>query len=111
MSVRLGFQGKTLKVSDDMSVSVLREFENKLLSRVEVELHIEHITRGTPSRKEVQKIIASLYKVPEDTVIVRKIMSEYGRGSSKAHVNVYLNKDVIRILEPKYVLKRLSLES
>jgi ribosomal protein S24E len=38
-------------------------------------------------------------------------MSEYGRGGSKAHVNIYLNKDAIKLLEPKYILKRLGIES
>jgi len=111
MSMRLGFQGKTVKISDDMSIAILREFENKLLSRVEIELYIDHITRGTPSRKELQKIIASLYSVSEDLVIVKRVMSEYGRGGSKAHINIYLNKDAIKLLEPKYILKRLGIES
>jgi small subunit ribosomal protein S24e len=111
MSIKLGFQGKIMKISNDMSIVVVREFENKVLSRVEVELYIDHLTRGTPSRKELQKIISLLYKVPEDVVIVKKITSEYGRGGSKAYVNIYLSRDAIKMLEPKYILKRLSMES
>ncbi|MEM0027592.1 MAG: hypothetical protein QXT53_06220 [Ignisphaera sp.] len=109
--VKLGQAGKTIKVSDDLSVTVVREAENKLLSRIEVELYLEHITRGTPSRKEIQKILSSIYGAPEDSIIVKRILSEYGRGSSKAHVHIYLDKNIIRSVEPRYMLKRAGLES
>lgn len=109
--VKLGHAGKTIKVSDDLSVTVVREAENKLLSRIEVELYLDHITRGTPSRKEIQKILSSIYGAPEDSIIVKRILSEYGRGSSKVHAHIYLDKNVMRVVEPKYMLKRVGLES
>jgi small subunit ribosomal protein S24e len=110
IQIKLGNQGKTIKVGEDIIVTVLREVENKLLSRVEVELFVDHITRGTPSRKEMQKIVSSLYNVPEDHVIIKKIISEYGRGSSRVHVNIYWDKNVMKRVEPKYIFKRLGLE-
>ncbi|MDK6028337.1 hypothetical protein QPL79_03035 [Ignisphaera sp. 4213-co] len=109
--IKLGYAGKTIKISDDLSVTVTREEENKLLSRIELEVYLDHVTRGTPSRKELQKILASIYGVAEDMIIVKKILSEYGRGSSKAHVHIYLDRNFIRLVEPKYILKRLGLES
>ncbi len=107
---KLGNKGKTISISEDMSATILDEKLNKLLKRIELELYIDHIKTGTPSRKDVQKIVASIYGVSEDRVIVKNILSQYGRGSSKAYVHVYEDITLARLVEPKYIFKRLGLE-
>jgi len=110
LQIKLGNQGKTIKVSEELTVTVTREWYNKLLDRVEVELYMDHITRGTPSRNEVREIVSKLYGVDPKLVVVKNIFSEYGRGSSKAHIHIYRSIERMKILEPKYLLKRNGIE-
>jgi len=110
IQIRLGNEGKTVKVSEELTATVTREWYNKLLDRVEVELYLDHITRGTPSRNEIKDIVSKLYGVDPKLVIVKNIFSEYGRGSSKAHIHIYRSLDRMRILEPKHILRRNGVE-
>lgn len=98
-------RGQMVK-TQDLTLTVVDERVNKLLKRLEVIAYVDHITRGTPSRKEVREIVAKLYGVPEEVVVVKSILSEYGRGSSKAYVNIYSDADAAKKVEPKYILKR-----
>ena len=107
---RLVQRNKTIKVSDDISITVLNEVYNKLLRRAEVEVYIDHIKVGTPSRKELRKFIASIYRVDEAGIIVKSVLSEYGRGSSRALVYIYEDPRYARLLEPQYILKRNGIQ-
>lgn len=106
---KLGLKGKTIKIDENMGLTVLNEGINKLLSRLEIDVHIDHITTGTPSKHTLRSIIAKLYGVPEDVVVVKKIESEYGIGVSRAHIHVYADGNEMRKIEPDYILKRNGL--
>lgn len=103
---KLGLRGKTIKLDESTGLTVVNEGVNKLLERLEVDVRIEHVFGGTPSRAVLRKAIAKLYGVPEDVVIVKNIVGEYGIGSSRAHVHIYSDVGKMISVEPKYVLKR-----
>ncbi|MCS7111891.1 MAG: 30S ribosomal protein S24e [Ignisphaera sp.] len=103
---KLDHKNKVVRVTDNISITVLDEKYNKLLRRAEVSVYIDHINTGTPSRKELRTFIASIYRVDENNVIVKSIESEYGRGSSRALIYIYENSEYLRLLEPLYTLKR-----
>ncbi len=110
MTIKLGHKGKTYKLNDQVTATIIDESYNKLLQRAEVMVLFEHITSGTPSRNEVREFIAKLYGVDPQLVIVKQILGEYGRGASKAHIHIYESIDRLKLLEPKHILRRHGIQ-
>jgi len=111
LELKLGNEGKTFTLAEGIQVTIVKEWYNKLLDRVELDLYMDHITTGTPSRAQVRDFIAKLYGVDPKLVVVKKILGVYGRGASKAHVHVYRDFNKLKLIEPKYLLKRLGIEA
>ncbi len=84
--------------------------ENKLLNRIELVAELK-FESGTPTRKEVRSLIASLLKKPENLVFVRKISTKYGRREAVVRVNVYNSREEALQIEPEHIVKRNEGES
>ncbi|HDI02090.1 MAG TPA: 30S ribosomal protein S24e [Ignisphaera sp.] len=107
---KLGKKGQTLSMNEKVIVTVIEEKYNKLLGRIEVILLMDHIVTGTPSRAEVRDFIAKLYNVDPSLVVVKEILSQFGRGSSRAHVHIYESMERLKLLEPKHILRRHGIQ-
>ena len=103
---KLGKVGHTSSLAEGVTATVVDEKLNKLLGRLEVIVLIDHLTTGTPSRATIRDFIARLYGVDPQLVIVKEILSEFGRGMSKAHIHIYESFERLRLLEPKHILRR-----
>ncbi len=110
MAQKLGKAGQTLNLAEGMVATIIEEKYNKLLGRLEVFVLIDHMTTGTPSRTLIRDFIAKLYSVDPQLVIIKEILSEFGRGRSRAHVHVYENFERLRLLEPKHILRRHGIQ-
>ena len=80
--------------------------ENKLLGRKEVLLRIDHLGKGTPTRKEIREKVAEMLKTSIENVYVISIRTEYGSFVSWAKVHVYENPQKALEIEPEYIIKR-----
>ncbi len=109
--LKLGNQGKSFSMGEGVTVTIVKEWYNKLIDRLELDLHFDHITTGTPSRTQVRDFVAKLYGVDPKLVVVKKILGEYGRGASRAHVHVYRSFDRLKLIEPEHILKRMGIEA
>jgi len=94
-----------------MEIKIIERKENKLLSREEIYVIIEHPGQATPTREELRKKIAAMLGVDEKLVVVKKILSAFGMPVSRAYINVYKDENVLRRVEPLYILKRNKLVS
>lgn len=103
---KLGLKGKTIKLDNNTAITIVNENVNRLLRRLEIDVYIDHIQGGTPSRSFLRGSIAKIYGVPEEVVVVKNVISSYGRGASEAHVHIYADIDQVRRIEHKYILKR-----
>ena len=74
-------------------VRVVREVENNLLKRKEVEVEIQHIGKSTPSRKELVAELAKQLSGSEDTIIVKKIHGSNTVGHSVVQTFLYNKKE------------------
>mgnify|MGYP000123676927 CR=1 FL=1 len=90
----------------EFEVELVRDFENKVLERRELELQVFHVGKGTPSRIELRKRVAEMLKVPLECVYVRSIRTEYGTGVSRARVHVYSDSKRALAVEPEFVIRR-----
>ena len=87
---------------------VLRDWENKLLKRRELELIIEYES-STPKRDDVRKLIGEKYEVEPERVIVEKIVSLFGTLKAKAHIHIYETVEDAMKIERKHILRRHGL--
>ena len=97
---------KTAMLEDGSVINVLREKDNKVVGRLEVEGILTHMNKGTPSRKAVRSAIANLYGKSEELVVIKYVKSEYGIGRSKLNIHIYNNVQRLKLFEPEYLLKR-----
>ncbi len=102
---------KSFKVGEDVVYTVVREKNNDVIGRVEIQVRIDHIRRGTPSREEVVDAVSKMFSVDKSLIVVKKIVSVYGRGTSIARVNIYRSEETLRKFEPKYLIERLQKKS
>ena len=97
---------KTTQLPDGTPLHIVKERDNKLIRRLEIEGIVVHIGKGTPKRSDVIIALSKLYGKPEELIVVKKILSEYGIGVTRINAFIYDNMDRLRSFEPEYMLKR-----
>ncbi|USN45117.1 MAG: 30S ribosomal protein S24e [Candidatus Woesearchaeota archaeon] len=91
-----------------MKVDVQKEYARPLLSRKEVEVKI-FFDGATPKREEVREELAKLLKAAKELLIIKSIYNHFGEGSAEVTAFVYDNAEDMKVIEPKYVLKKHNL--
>jgi len=99
---------KVIKIDDKRVLFILNEKFNSLLKRREIEARIEHVGMGTPTRSEIREILSKAYSVDKDLVVIRRIDTAYGRGSSRIIARIYSDEDALKKFEHEYILARDS---
>jgi ribosomal protein S24E len=77
-----------------MDVQVINERENPLFKRKEILVSVDYKGSSTPSRADLQKILAEQFKVGVDSLEIEKIMSEVGLSKGKVWINIWNDKKV-----------------
>ncbi len=88
-----------------MDIEILKEKENPLLDRKEINFIISH-TGPTPSRDEIKKNFVAQYNSQYELVIVDKLSSEYGTQQTVGYVKIYSNMQRISEIENKHIIER-----
>ncbi len=90
-----------------MKIEILKEFENLLLDRKELECIIRHPKLGTPTRAEIREKLAALLNVKDkESLVVTKILSEFGISATKIYARVYDSASEAEKMEPSHIIKR-----
>ncbi len=89
-----------------MKTKVLQETENKLFSRKEINLEIDHNKSQTPSRAELYKFMSVKFKAPAEQIVLKKMKTEFGANKSLAKFYIYDNAEVISRIENKHFAAR-----
>ena len=87
-----------------MDVRILDEKDNKTLGRKELSFEV-HGLKTSPSRKELVKKIAALKNAQEENVIIGSIKHKFGETKVKAEARIYKNKDELKRIEVKPVVR------
>lgn len=89
-----------------MEIEIIDRKENNLVKRTELRIRVLHPGKATPKREEVRRKVAAIIGVKEELVVLRKIISSFGKATSYGIIHVYNSKEDVFKWEPKYVLKR-----
>jgi len=76
-----------------LQLSILKEYDNKLLERKDLLIEIDHAGQPTPKKSEVEKMISEHFKVAPDHVEVIYIFSYAGKPASKVKAKIW-NKSI-----------------
>ncbi len=88
-----------------MQIEVIKEEDNALLNRKELQIKIEH-DAATPARIEVKNKVAADLKTEPDTVIVDNMKTAFGKKETIAYVKIYESAEAARQIEGEHILKR-----
>eukprot|EP00300_Choanocystis_sp_HF-7_P042286 c9046_g1_i1.p1 GENE.c9046_g1_i1~~c9046_g1_i1.p1 ORF type:complete len:154 (+),score=13.90 c9046_g1_i1:49-462(+) len=80
---------------------------NRLLSRKQMILDVNHPGKASVSRADLREKIAKMYKVQDPRCVqVYGVKTDYGGGRSSGFALVYDNFDVCLKIEPKHRLRK-----
>ncbi len=88
-----------------MSFKILSEKENGLLKRKELTGEMI-FTGATPSNEHARKEVAAAAKVPEDAVVVKRILCDFGCAKATVFAYAYKTKADLEAIEPKIKAKK-----
>jgi len=89
-----------------MKTKVLQEIGNKLFSRKEISLEIDHKNSQTPSRAELYKFMSVKFKAPAEQIVLKKMKTGFGSNKSMLKIYIYDNVEVISKIENKHFAAR-----
>ena len=77
-----------------MKFQVIEEKENPVIKRREIIISLDYEGKSTPSRAELQKILAERFKANIESVEISKVLSEVGLTKGKAWVKIWQDKKI-----------------
>ncbi|UCE44403.1 MAG: 30S ribosomal protein S24e [Candidatus Bathyarchaeota archaeon] len=90
-----------------MKIKITSQNHNPLLKRRELAFEVEHKeTKGTPSRLEIRKELASKLKKDIELVYVRRMETQTGTMITVGEATAYDSAEKAKLLEPEHILIR-----
>jgi small subunit ribosomal protein S24e len=88
-----------------MELKIENERYNPVIERWELICRVTE-QDAVPSRGEVVEKLAGMRGVDKELVIIRKIKPEFGKRESVVIANIYKNIEVLKEIEPEYIIAR-----
>ncbi len=88
-----------------MQIEVIKEENNELLTRKQLQLKIQH-EATTPARLEVRAKVAADFKIAPERVIIDNMQTAFGKKETTAYVKIYESAEAARQIEQEHILKR-----
>jgi len=86
------------------NLKILKERENPLFNRKEIEISIE--ANVAPRRSEAEEFIAKEFSTANENVKIKKIKGRFGSNSFIITANIYNSKEDKDKVEPKKKVKK-----
>jgi ribosomal protein S24E len=83
-----------------MKMDVLKENENKLLHRKELDIVLKDLT-ATPSKKDIIATVSANLGAPENAIVLGSIHQKFGKREARVYVRVYENEEEKKSIELK----------
>lgn len=90
-----------------MKLKIKAREDKPAVERYELRVKIEDVAT-TPSNDYVKKAIAKAINKPEEVIVVKKILQEFGKREAEALVFVYNSIESLKKFEPKKKEKKIQ---
>ena len=77
-----------------MDLQIISEKENPLFKRREILASLDYQGSSTPSKADLQKVLAEQFKVGIDNVEITKVLSETGLTRGRIWIKIWQDKKV-----------------
>ncbi|MBS7623985.1 30S ribosomal protein S24e [Candidatus Bathyarchaeota archaeon] len=91
-----------------MKIKVLKNRRDEILKRNEIIFTVHHDNSPTPSRVEVRREIASMFKVDIERVYIRRMEGVTGTNMTIGEAHIYDSPEYAKAIEPKHIILRHS---
>merc|ERR1739848_627915 len=104
------FPRKKSRRTPTMSVNVRtrKYMTNRLLSRKQMVVDVNHGELATPSKKVITDQLAKMYKAASDCIVVYGLHTSYGGGKTVGFANIYDSLDYMKKHEKRSNLVKLG---
>jgi len=92
-----------------MEITVKAKNENVLLGRTELVGSIS-FSGATPSYPQIRQVIASQFKVKEDVIAIKQVLTDFGASSASFTIYIYESVEQLKKIEPKLKEKKAKKE-
>lgn len=75
-----------------MEIEILKEKDNKLLNRKELELRIKHPNAPTPKKEEIKEELSKMFNVDKEQIVINYVLSKKGLQEAIAKVKILYQK-------------------
>ncbi|XP_064389715.1 small ribosomal subunit protein eS24-like [Halichondria panicea] len=96
-------------MSEACTIRTRKFLTNRLLQRRQMIVDVLHPGRANVPKKELQDILAKMYKTTSDVVVCFGFRTAFGGGKSTGFALIYDSMDFLKKNEPKYRLARMGL--
>ena len=86
-----------------MEIKIVRDDENKLLNRRDLQISIDHLSEGTPKRADLQNKLAAQLGVKPELVFVTKIKTLTGKNLTLCDVQIYNDLKRAQLVVPEHI--------
>lgn len=91
-----------------MELKIIQEKENPLFNRKEIQMSVE--AEVTPSRNEIEDLIAKKFSTPSGNISLKGIHGKFGSKTFRVMANIYASKEDKEDIEPKKEKKETKTE-
>ncbi|RLE51408.1 MAG: 30S ribosomal protein S24e [Candidatus Methanomethylicota archaeon] len=92
--------------NEEFHIEIVEKRRNPLIGRLELNVVIHHMGKGTPKRFDIRKAIADQFNTQIDCVYVRNLTTEYGIGRTIGRIHIYDSAERAKLIEPEYLILR-----
>ena len=89
-------------------LKVLKNINNQLLNRKELQLEITHTNQSSPDKKTVTSELSSNYSIPEEQIYVYGMTTKQGLHKTLAMASMYNSFEDLKKIERAFVVSRIT---
>ena len=91
-----------------MDIKIIKDEENRLLRRRDLQISIDHLSQGTPKRADIQSKLAAQLGVKPELVFLVQIRVLPGRNSTTCNVEIYNDAARAQLVVPEHIRMRTN---
>jgi ribosomal protein S24E len=91
-----------------LEIKIVKDEENKLLNRRDLQISIDHPSQGTPKRADLHSKLAAQLGVKPELVFITGTKTLTGKNSTICNVEVYSDTKRAQLVVPEHIRMRTN---
>jgi ribosomal protein S24E len=87
-------------------IRVIKEYQNPLLGRKEIEFEVTHVKASSPTRFEVKEKLSQMLNVKPESIYIIKMETKTNTWRTLGTAHIYNSEERAKLLLPKHIILR-----